>query len=483
MRPHRRAPLALGLLVALALPWLVVACEAEEPRPGGDAPGGSAPADWAAFSGSEAEVARADQGRDDDDGTLARALGDGRVVLWRRAGLVPPEPATDGASWQVRVWVRSSRSQQVTLRVFEREDTGPVPRGRSSRTVPADEWVSLQSTVRLEQGGGSLGARIVLPDARAGDRVAVDDADLSTPGQPDGQPDGGTDDVAGSLSNGCELSARGVPRCGTLLGAAVGGNSDPSSLEEGLGRRLGVRRTFWGPGDVDEAVQTASGDLAAGRLPWISFKLPRSWEEMDSDFGESWARGVAERLAGLDGPVWIALHHEPEGDGDIQAWKRMQERLIPVVREAAPNVAYTVVLTGYAQFNGPPQYGLTEIFPEGDVDVAGFDIYNQYGVLRNGTRNTEGTDVDEQYFEKISAWAEDRGVAWGLAETGYSDLALDEYPGWIQESYDALSARGGVAYAYFDSTLNSKADWDLSEDAKREDFRRALEGAPQFPRW
>lgn len=459
-------------LLAASLAWLLVPTpEDQQVRPSGTP---DERARWAAFAGSEAEVEADDGIADDDGGSVARPQRDGRVVLWRRAGLRPPGSATDGESWRVRVWVRSSRRQRVVLRVLEREENVTIPRGRVARVVPPEQWTPLGTTVRLDRAGGSLGLRLVLPQARAGDRVAVDEEGLQAPGEAAGP---GTLE----LSNGCALSARGVPECGALLGASHGGNTDPSDLEEDLGTRLGLRRTYWGPGSVDEAVSTARGDLAAGRLPWISFKLPESWEEMDSEEGESWVRGVAARLAALDGPVWVAFHHEPEGDGDIAAWKRMQERFVPVVRETAANVAYTVVLTGYAQFYGSEEYRLDAMFPDGDVDVAGFDIYNQYGVVRNGELNTEGTDLDEQYFAEISTWAEERGVAWGLAETGYSDLALEEYPGWVQETYDALRRRGGVALAYFDSPLNSKADWTLDDETKREDFRRALESAPQFP--
>lgn len=51
-------------------------------------------------------------------------------------------------------------------------------------------------------------------------------------------------DTRKSLSNGCKYSTRGVPECGVLVGAAYGGNTDPSSWEDSMGQRLGVRRTY-----------------------------------------------------------------------------------------------------------------------------------------------------------------------------------------------------------------------------------------------
>ncbi len=285
------------------------------------------------------------------------------------------------------------------------------------------------------------------------------------------------------LSNGCRLSGRGVPQCGALLGAAHGANTSPACLERRIGRRLGVRRTYWRADQIDSAVSTARADLRAGRLPWISFKLPVSWEAMNSPWGASWARDLARRLRRLPGPVWIAFHHEPEHDGDILTWKRMQQRLIPTVRRTAPNVAFTVVLTGWHQFYGARRFRLERIFPRGAVDVVGFDVYNEYGVVRDGHRNTTGTNLTTSYFAKISRFAQRRGVAWGLAETGYADAATRRYPGWIQRTYRSLRRRGGVAYSYFDTPLNSIADWTLRKAVKREDFTRAIRGSPRFPRW
>ncbi len=150
----------------------------------------------------------------------------------------------------------------------------------------------------------------------------------------------------GVLSNGCSYTPRGIPRCGVLLGAAYGGNTDPLAWERSMGHPLGVRRTYWAADQVDVAVSTARRDLRLQRLPWISFKLPYSWEQMRDGRGDGWARALAAKLSQLDGPVWLAFHHEPEGDGDLRAWTGMQARLAPIVRETAPNVAYSIILTG-----------------------------------------------------------------------------------------------------------------------------------------
>lgn len=280
------------------------------------------------------------------------------------------------------------------------------------------------------------------------------------------------------LTNGCALSARGIPACGVLVGAAVGANSDPSPDEADWGATLGVRRTYWGPTQLDSAVRTAGGDLAEGRLPWISFKLPYSWEEMADGAGDAWARELVADLDALDGPVWLAFHHEPENDGDIDAWVAMQRHLSPIVRGMSDNVAFSVVVTGWHQLYGEPQYSLENIWPgDGLVDLLGFDIYNAYGLLRDGEMVTRGTDLATSYFPEIADFATRHRVAWGIAETGYTDEAAAVDIGWFDRTYRQMADHGGVALTYFDTTLNSAGSWRL-EGRKSAAFAAVLRKAP-----
>jgi hypothetical protein len=267
-----------------------------------------------------------------------------------------------------------------------------------------------------------------------------------------------------------------------LVGAAHGSNTDPRELEQDLGRRLGIRRTYYTASGVDSALRTARADLAVGRIPWISFKLPYSWEDMVAGRGDAWARSLATRLSRVDGPVWVAFHHEPETDGDMTQWRKMQERLIPIVRRTARNVAFTVVTTGWHQFYGDAEYSLSNIWPRrGKVDIAGFDIYQQYGVVKDGRMTDDWTDFSA-YFSKIRSWAADEEVAWGLAETGVTDVAADQRPTAIQDTVALMKRYGGIGYAYFDTSLNSIANWRLSTDEKVTSFQRALKGSQALRR-
>ena len=42
----------------------------------------------------------------------------------------------------------------------------------------------------------------------------------------------------------------------------------------------------WRGDNVDSAVRMAAGDVAKGRLPWLSFKLPYTWSEMAAGKGD-----------------------------------------------------------------------------------------------------------------------------------------------------------------------------------------------------
>ena len=89
----------------------------------------------------------------------------------------------------------------------------------------------------------------------------------------------------------------------------------------------------------------------------MSFKLPTSWDRVAAGAADEWAYRLAKRFGRLDGPVWIAFHHEPETDGPIQDWRRMQEHLAPFVR-SQDNLAFTVIVTGWHQFYGDEEYRL-----------------------------------------------------------------------------------------------------------------------------
>ena len=412
--------------------------------------------------------------------------GTGAAVLETRAGadavlegIRPTVPSTTAdVRYAVSAWVRTDTPGLVG-QVRVHEAGGSDDRMSAQGFSLTDEsWTRVRYSFKPAGAGSTFTVSVVGSDMRAGQRFYVDSVSLMATALEEPMPKRTTvpqtDEVA--------ISERGLPLTGAYLGAAVGSNSDPSAFERRLGQRLGVRRTYWSAEQVDTAASVAREDLARGRLPWISFKLPHSWGGMASGVGDDWVEDVTQKLAELPGPVWVAFHHEPEGDGRIEDWTAMQERLAPMVRRGAPNVGFTVILTGWHQLYGPAEHSLQAIWPRTKVDVAGFDVYNQYGTVVKGRTLTRPTDMRGAYFEPLSRWARSTKVAWAVAETGFSDPASKRYPAWIEETFADVVGTGGVAMCYFNTTLNSKSSWAISSPAKERQYARALQRSSKFPR-
>ncbi|MCW2814733.1 MAG: hypothetical protein JWN84_2188, partial [Nocardioides sp.] len=369
-----------------------------------------------------------------------------RVVTTTSSHDVPAESLVTA-----RAWVRSARRGQPVVLVLRESNAGRTVRTETTTVRPSrGRWTRVHADLRTRTDDSALSVVVRAPRTQRRLELLVDDVSLTTaprsttPTTPassgtatttDAPTQGPTEtptttptstptstptttppsepaETSGGdvLTDGCSYGPRGLPACGAYLGATYGSNTEPTTLEDQLGRRLGVRRTFWTGAQVDKAVRVAAGDLAKHRLPWISFKLPHSWQDMTAGRGDAWVRDLARRLAALPGPVWVAFHHEPEGDGDITAWRTMQERLAPIVRATAPNVAYTVIVTGWNQFYGAAQYSLSRIWPRGvEIDVAGFDLYNEYGVTKDGRTSYKWPDFDTEYYAKIQTWAAEQG--------------------------------------------------------------------------
>ena len=195
-----------------------------------------------------------------------------------------------------------------------------------------------------------------------------------------------------------------MPSQGAYVGGTAGGTQNVPSLENRTGIPLAIHRSYYNADQVDKAISVVNSDLATGRLPWISFKLPYSWADMAAGRGDPWAIDLVQRLAKVNGPVWLAFHHEPEGDGNMPDWTAMQRHLAPIVHQYSNNVAFTTILIAWDSFNGPSQYQLNNVWPgDGLVDIAAWDVYNDYGTTRNGSSHPMLDPT--KYFSQMSAFA------------------------------------------------------------------------------
>jgi hypothetical protein len=265
----------------------------------------------------------------------------------------------------------------------------------------------------------------------------------------------------------CVSTANGIPPRGSAyVGAAAGGTESFLGLQSRLGLPLREHRTYFTAGQVAGAVRVVQDDLANHRLPWISFKAPYSWADMANGKGDAWAADLSRRLATVGGPVWIAFHHEPEGDGPIQDWVRMQRRLAPIVHANSNNIAYTVIYSSWNITYG--QYPLSSVFPTGGVDILGVDIYNNYGV-----RSSRMADP-MKFIPFFQSWADNHGIRWAIAESGYTQAAANVDATWLDQMYNDAVANGAAAFSYFDSSKNSVANWTLDTATRLNAFKRVV---------
>jgi hypothetical protein len=258
------------------------------------------------------------------------------------------------------------------------------------------------------------------------------------------------------------------PRGRAYVGAAAGGKQSYAGLQSKAGLRLREHRAYFNASQVKGAVRVVQADLAAGRLPWISFQVPYSWAAMAGGRGDAWARDLTKRLAAVHGPVWLAFHHEPieSSRGPLQQWVRMQRHLAPIVHAHSNNIAYSVIYSSWNVTFGKSR--LAKVWPGAGVQILGVDIYNSFGVRSN--RMTDPM----KFIPIFRSWADRHGARWAIAESAYTQRAANVDPRWLDKMFNDAVTNGAAAYTYFDSSKNSVADWTLDTPVRMAAFKRIL---------
>jgi hypothetical protein len=275
-------------------------------------------------------------------------------------------------------------------------------------------------------------------------------------------------------SSGCVSDPMGIPRSGAYLGAAVNGTRDIGGLEKQLGQTLALHRTYFRGDQIDKAVRQAKSDLALGRLPWISFKAPYGWSEMAAGVGDGWTTQLADGLKTVPGPVWLAVHHEPEKDGDMAQWTAMQARIAPIIHARTDNVAFSVIYSGWNTFGAGKNTIATKWPGDQNVDILAIDAYNDMGAVRDGRVGTKSLDI-RAYYEKMAAWANAHGTkGWAIGETGQTRQAASDDPQWLDRAFRDMIALGGSGLSYYDSSANSVSDWTLDDPVKFSRFKNLI---------
>ena len=245
---------------------------------------------------------------------------------------------------------------------------------------------------------------------------------------------------------------------GTVLwGNSLSGNTDPySKHEQPTGKRIGVRRTFqpsWSQTRINNMVSIATSDIAVGRVPWVSIKPP-SWAEMAAGNHDTLIDDMLTKLGALNGPVWLTIHHEPDGGGGVTAPDdpagpaghlamnaRVRQRMAAL---GVTNIALAPILMTYswlptAWHRNPDLWWDSDIY-----DFMGVDHYRDSGSLLTSRWND------------VRAWGYTKGVdinvgEWGLKDIPGNEDAIHEWHQMTITSHTTPGRARVSGVAYFDS--------------------------------
>jgi hypothetical protein len=374
--------------------------------------------------------------------------------------------------------VRTNSWTPTTLTFSNAPELGTVI-GTASAGSGTTRWVDVSSWV-TQPGTYSFGltvadgtARFSVGGARPGPELITrlqGAASTTSPGSGGGKPTPTNSPTAtqspkpapttSASPRGCKARFPGDPCAGTMYYGASMESGEPRDLESQIGRTLPLFRSYMQPSTpAAQFTKRASADAAAGRIPLISTKTPGSWASVAAGKQDAWLTERVKALATVKGPVWLALHHEPTGDGAPADWVAMQQHARKVIDKHSTNIALVGILNGwdFVTRGGNPQ---AFRMPLGTgVDIMGFDSYNFW---------TPSNGMAWRSVEQIMA----PGLAiqkWGyptlVGETGiHADPA---HPGraatWMRDQYEYGVTHGFLAISYFNSTANSKdGGWTLT---------------------
>jgi hypothetical protein len=375
------------------------------------------------------------------------------------------QPRTAGrTAYAVGVQVKAQRGTPwAKIQIRQLKGRKAVARAVLKPGATTRAWRTLRLGLVSKKGKSRIQVRVKASAARS---IAVRVTAINARAV---APSGGGGGGGAASTGACVSNKLGIPSSGAYAGAVVGGKVSLASREKAYGRRMGVHRTYHSASGVSAAAKQARSDVAAKRVPWMSFKVPGTWKQMAAGKYDAWALGLTKQLNAVPGPVWIAFHHEPESEGQAVAdWTRMQAHLMRIVKDHSDNIATTMIVMGYWQAMGnKPELKLPRLWPgNGLIDIIGMDPYNFYSTMSNGQRNTKMTDL-RPWFSLFNSFAAAHGARWGVAETAYTNEAAAKNPAWITNTFNQLVAYRGVAMSYFDTTLNNSGNsWPLLTSAK-----------------
>lgn len=249
------------------------------------------------------------------------------------------------------------------------------------------------------------------------------------------------------------------PEGKVLWGASLGSQDPITRHDEPAGTLMELRRLFyvWSNYESGWAMRQVRENVEAGRFVWVSFKLPGSWVQVAAGQYDLEIRRMLTELEGLGVPIWLTMHHEPEGGGGSNApdessghagHKAMNTRVRDLMTDlGTQNIALSLVLMGWTWDEASQAYpGDPNRNPDNWWDG---DVYDFIGV--DPYVNKTGTMLTANWF-RIEAWAVANGVDIGVAEWGLKGEDV-EAAGYVREFYEhAVAVREPrvTSQAYFD---------------------------------
>lgn len=236
-----------------------------------------------------------------------------------------------------------------------------------------------------------------------------------------------------------------------------------------------ARRIFDELASFDSAVALAKKELAAGRMPILSFKVPNNdWSGVANGAYDAQLHRLADALDALNGRVFVTLHHEPVGNGTPSAYAAMQRHALPILG-APSNVLAGVIVNGFwwsAQRQGYTDAEIAQWLP---ADVLAASEVVAADTYQGGTTADPGEDAGVK-IRRMSAWA---------TRVGVTRLGIGEYNGLnagaITAAGDAVLADARFVFAAcFNSNENNRpgVSWLLT-GARLDAFKATVAASRQ----
>lgn len=264
-----------------------------------------------------------------------------------------------------------------------------------------------------------------------------------------------------------------------------------------------VRRYYTGASDQPAQMKIdATADIAAGRMPVVSFRCPQDtatqganvgWAETANGTNDAWLNSIAAAAAAVPGPIWICLSHEPHGrkGGTQDDFRNMYAHAYSILKSGGSNnVTVIPILNGLswnpAYHDNPQGWAPDHAY----VDVLGVDYYNQWWTYSStggtgldgsaqGYRTWQTVDYVFGPLASIASWGyvpahTEHGVKfmWNPADAGKSAQ-------WILDAYQMAYSIGAAMLSYFNSGFASvqndpRGPWVLNQYYKAPDWASGL---------